>query len=65
MKSAAGNKLSLIWLNKLMKALGSVVEQKMDKERVEKDMEQERAEYLQEQNDMRTKELRIKMAKFL
>ncbi len=65
MKSAAGNKLSLIWLNKLMKALGTVVEQKMDKERVEREMEQERAEYLQEQNDMRTKELRIKMAKFL
>ena len=48
-----------------MKALAVLVEQKIAKERVERAMRQERAEYLQEQNDLRTKDLRIRMAKFL
>jgi len=48
-----------------MTKLAAAVEQRIFTERIEREMAEERHEYQVEQNEERTKELRIKMAKFL
>jgi hypothetical protein len=64
-KTGAGQKLVLNLQAKLMKDIILHVQRRVEQERLESRMEAERKDWDAEQDEIRTQELRVKMAKFL
>ena len=65
LKSMAGQKLSVKLQEKLVQQLHAIVENQTNKQRLKEKIENERKEYYMEQDLIKTKELRQKMAHFL